>query len=134
MISKINHVGIAVNNIDEALQLYASTLGLNVSAFEVVEEQKTKTAIIPVGDTKIELLEATDSESPIAKYIERSGEGLHHLAFEVDDIEATLVELKDKEIRLIDEQPRRGVEDTSIAFLHPKSTGRVLMEIVQKKE
>ncbi len=134
MISKINHIGIAVNNIDEALQLYASTLGLNVSAFEVVEEQKTKTAIIPVGDTKIELLEATDSESPIAKYIERSGEGLHHLAFEVDDIEATLVKLKDKEIRLIDEQPRRGVEDTSIAFLHPKSTGRVLMEIVQKKE
>ena len=134
MISKINHIGIAINNIDEALQLYANTLGLNVSAFEVVEEQKTKTAIIPVGDTKIELLEATDPESPIAKHIERSGEGLHHLAFEVDDILATLTELKEKEIRLIDEQPRRGVEDTSIAFLHPKGTGRVLMEVVQKKE
>ena len=134
MISKINHIGIAVNNIDDALKLYSSTLGLNVSAFEVVEEQKTRTAIIPVGDTKIELLEATDSESPIAKHIERSGEGLHHLAFEVDNIESTLVELKDKGIRLIDEEPRRGVEDTSIAFLHPKGTGRVLLEVVQKKE
>jgi len=134
MISKINHIGIAVNNIDDALQLYARTLGLNVGAFEVVEEQKTRTAIIPVGDTKIELLEATDSESPIAKHIERRGEGLHHLAFEVDNIESALAELKNKEIRLIDEQPRRGVEDTSIAFLHPKATGGVLLEVVQKKE
>jgi len=134
MISKINHIGIAVNNIGDALQLYARTLGLNVGAFEVVEEQKTRTAIIPVGDTKIELLEATDSESPIAKHIERRGEGLHHLAFEVDNIESALAELKNKEIRLIDEQPRRGVEDTSIAFLHPKATGGVLLEVVQKKE
>lgn len=134
MISKINHIGIAVNNIDDALQLYARTLGLNVGAFEVVEEQKTRTAIIPVGDIKIELLEATDSESPIAKHIERRGEGLHHLAFEVDNIESALAELKNKEIRLIDEQPRRGVEDTSIAFLHPKATGGVLLEVVQKKE
>ncbi|HEY90383.1 MAG TPA: methylmalonyl-CoA epimerase [Dehalococcoidia bacterium] len=134
MISKINHIGIAVNNIDDALQLYARTLGLNVGAFEVVEEQKTRTAIVPVGDIKIELLEATDSESPIAKHIERRGEGLHHLAFEVDNIESALAELKNKEIRLIDEQPRRGVEDTSIAFLHPKATGGVLLEVVQKKE
>ena len=134
MISKINHIGIAVNNIDDALLLYAKTLGLTVNNFEVVEEQKTRTAIISVGDTKIELLEATDSESPIAKFIERRGEGLHHLAFEVDDIESTLVELKENDIRLIDEQPRRGVEDTSIAFLHPKATSGVLMEVVQRKD
>ena len=134
MISKINHIGIAVNNIDDALLLYAKTLGLTVNNFEVVEEQKTRTAIISVGDTKIELLEATDSESPIAKFIERRGEGLHHLAFEVDDIESTLLELKENDIRLIDEQPRRGVEDTSIAFLHPKATSGVLMEVVQRKD
>ncbi len=131
MIAKINHVGIAVSSIEDALALYADVLGLTVGTFEVVEDQKTRTAIIPVGDSKIELLEATDSESPIARHIERRGEGLHHLAFEVDDIDYALRLLQEKGIRLIDEQPRKGVENTTIAFLHPKATGGVLLELVQ---
>ncbi|RLC67254.1 MAG: methylmalonyl-CoA epimerase [Chloroflexi bacterium] len=131
MIAKINHVGIAVSSIEDALVLYADALGLTVGTFEVVEDQKTRTAIIPVGDSKIELLEATDSESPIARHIERRGEGLHHLAFEVDDIDDALKLLQEKGIRLIDEQPRKGVENSTIAFLHPKATGGVLLELVQ---
>jgi len=131
MIAKINHIGIAVSSIEDALALYADALGLTVGTFEVVEDQKTRTAIIPVGDSKIELLEATGPESPIARHIERRGEGLHHLAFEVDDIDDALKLLQEKGIRLIDEQPRKGVEDTTIAFLHPKATGGVLLELVQ---
>ncbi len=131
MIAKINHIGIAVSSIEDALVLYADALGLTVGTFEVVEDQKTRTAIIPVGDSKIELLEATDSESPIARHIERRGEGLHHMAFEVADIDDSLRLLREKGIRLIDEQPRKGVENTTIAFLHPKATGGVLLELVQ---
>ncbi|MBC8477125.1 MAG: methylmalonyl-CoA epimerase [Dehalococcoidia bacterium] len=131
MIAKINHIGIAVSSIEDALALYADILGLTVSTIEVVEDQKTRTAIIPVGDSKIELLEATDSEGPIARHIERRGEGLHHMAFEVDDIDDALKLLQEKGIRLIDEQPRKGVENTTIAFLHPKATGGVLLELVQ---
>lgn len=131
MIAKINHIGIAVSSIEDALALYADALGLTVGTFEVVEDQKTRTAIIPVGDSKIELLEATDSESPIARHIERRGEGLHHMAFEVADIDDSLRLLQEKGIRLIDEQPRKGVENTTIAFLHPKATGGVLLELVQ---
>ena len=131
MIAKINHIGIAVSSIEDALALYADILGLTVSTIEVVEDQKTRTAIIPVGDSKIELLEATDSEGPIARHIERRGEGLHHMAFEVDDIDDALKLLQEKGIRLIDEQPRKGVENSTIAFLHPKATGGVLLELVQ---
>lgn len=131
MIAKINHIGIAVSSIEDALALYADVLGLTVGTFEVVEDQKTRTAIIPVGDSKIELLEATDAESPIARHIERRGEGLHHMAFEVADIDDSLRLLQEKGIRLIDEQPRKGVENTTIAFLHPKATGGVLLELVQ---
>ena len=131
MIAKINHIGIAVNSIEDALTLYADILGLTVGTIEVVEDQKTRTAIIPVGDSKIELLEATDAESPIARHIERRGEGLHHMAFEVADINDSLRLLQEKGIRLIDEQPRKGVENSTIAFLHPKATGGVLLELVQ---
>ena len=131
MIAKINHIGIAVSSIEDALTLYTDVLGLIVGTIEVVEDQKTRTAIIPVGDSKIELLEATDSESPIAKHIERRGEGLHHIALEVADIDDALMLLQEKGIRLIDEQPRKGVENTNIAFLHPKATGGVLMELIQ---
>ena len=131
MIAKINHVGIAVSSIQEAIALYTDVLGLPVVAEETVEEQKTKTAIISVGESKIELLEATDPESPIATHIERRGEGIHHLAFEVDDINAALKRMRDKGIRLIDEEPRKGVENSTIAFLHPKATGSVLLELVQ---
>ena len=129
-ITKVNHIGIAVNNIEEALKLYTAVLGLKVKGTEIVAEQKVRTAIIPVGDTKIELLESTDPEGTIAKHIEKRGEGLHHLAFEVTDIKGALEELKKKGIALIDEKPRKGVENTNISFLHPKGT-KVLMEIVE---
>ncbi len=129
-ITKVNHIGIAVSNLEEALKLYTAVLGLKVKGTEIVAEQKVRTAIIPVGDTKIELLESTDPEGTIAKHIERRGEGLHHLAFEVTDIKGALEELKKKGIVLIDDQPRKGVENTNISFLHPKGT-KVLMEIVE---
>jgi len=133
MITKINHIGIAVNSIDETLKLYTEVLGLEVKGMEVLEEQKVRTVIIPVGDTKIELLESTDPEGTIAKHIEKRGEGLHHLAFEVSDIQGALDTLKSKGIALIDEKPRKGVENSNIAFLHPKGT-KVLMEIVEPGE
>ena len=133
MITKINHIGIAVNSIDEALKLYTDVLGLEVKGIEVVAEQKVRTAIIPVGENKIELLESTDPEGAIAKYVERRGEGLHHLAFEVSNIDEALKAMVNKGIALIDEKPRKGIEDTSIAFLHPKGT-KVLIELVEAGE
>jgi methylmalonyl-CoA epimerase len=131
MIKKINHIGIAVNSIDQALKLYTEVLGLSLKDIEVVEEQRTKTAIIPVGESNIELLEAADAESPIAKYIEKFGEGIHHLALEVSDVEDALGQVSRNGLPLIDEKPRKGVENSRIAFLHPKGTGRVLLELVQ---
>ncbi len=133
MITKINHIGIAVNSIDEALKLYTDVLGLKVKNVEVVQDQKAKTAIIPVGESKIELIESTDPEGVIAKYIERRGEGLHHLALEVSNIQDALKTLVNKGIALIDEKPRKGVENTNIVFLHPKGT-KVLIEIVEPRE
>ena len=131
MIVKINHVGIAVNSIDEAVKLYTEVLGLKVKDIEVVADQKVKTAIIPVGESKIELIESTDAEGTIAKYIEKRGEGLHHLALEVSNIADALATLVNKGVALIDEKPRKGVENTRIAFLHPKETKRVLLELVE---
>jgi len=133
MIKKINHVGIAVNSIEEAVKLYTDALGLKVQDIEVVEDQKVKTAIIPVGESKIELLESTNPEGVIAKYIEKRGEGLHHLALEVSNIKDTLEILAKQGIPLIDENPRSGVENTKIAFLHPKGT-KVLLELVEPGE
>ena len=131
MITKINHIGIAVKSIDEAVKLYTDALGLKVENIEVVAEQKVRTAIIPVGESKIELLESTDPEGTIAQFIERRGEGIHHLALEVDNIQSALEGLASKGVPLIDGKPRKGVEDTRIAFLHPKGTGRVLLELVE---
>ena len=133
MITKINHIGIAVNSIDEAAKLYTDALGLKVKDIEVVEDQKAKTAIIPVGESKIELIESTDPEGTIAKYIERRGEGLHHLALEVSNIEGALGMLVNKGIALIDEKPRSGVGNTDIAFLHPKGT-KILIELVELRK
>ena len=133
MIKKINHIGIAVNSIEDALKLYTDALGLKVEDIEIMEAQKVRTAIIPVGESKIELLESTDPEGVIAKYIEKRGEGLHHLALEVSDIQQALDTLKEKGIQLIDERPRRGVKGTRIAFLHPKQT-KVLIELVEPGE
>ncbi len=132
MIAKIDHVGIAVNDIEEAAKLYTDVLGLEVKGIETVEEQKARTAIIQVGDSKIELLESTDAEGAIAKFIEKRGEGMHHLALEVSNIKEALESLKEKGIQLIDEEPRIGVEGASIAFLHPKGEGtKILLELVE---
>jgi lactoylglutathione lyase/methylmalonyl-CoA/ethylmalonyl-CoA epimerase len=133
MIKKIDHIGIAVNSVEDALKLYTDVLGLEVKGIEIVEEQKAKTVIIPVGETKIELIESTSPEGAIAKHIERRGEGLHHIALEVIDIEHALDALKEKGIPLVDEQPRTGVENSRIAFLHPKGT-KALLEIVEPRE
>jgi len=130
LITKINHIGIAVQSIERTLKLYTEALGLEVKDIEIVAEQKVRTAIIPVGESKIELLESTDPEGVIAKHIEKRGEGLHHIALEVSSIEEALSLLKAKGIPLVDEKPRRGVEDTRIAFLHPKET-KALIELVQ---
>lgn len=131
MITKVNHIGIAVNSIEESAKVYTDVLGLKVENIEVVADQMAKTAIIPVGNTKIELIESTSPEGAIAKFIESRGEGIHHVALGVDNIESTLAALVDKGITLIDQKPRKGVENTNIAFLHPKSTGRVLIELVE---
>ncbi len=133
MIKKINHIGIAVNSIVDALKLYTDVLGLEVKGIEIVAEQKAKTVIIPVGDTKIELIESTSPDGAIAKHIERSGEGLHHIALEVSDIQSALKALKEKGVPLVDDQPRTGVENSKIAFLHPKGT-KALLEIVEPRE
>ncbi len=133
MIKKISHIGIAVNSIEDALKLYTDALGLKVEDIEIVEAQKVRTAFIPVGESKIELLESTDPEGVIAKYIEKRGEGLHHLALEVSDIQQALDTLREKGIQLIDERPRSGVKGTRIAFLHPKQT-KVLIELVEPGE
>jgi len=130
MITKINHIGIAVNSIEDALKLYTDVLGLKLKDIEILEEQKMRIALIPVGESKIELLEPTHPEGTIAKYIEKRGEGLHHLALEVTDIESALETLKRKGIPLIDEKPRVSVANTKIAFLHPKGT-KVLIELVE---
>lgn len=131
MITKINHIGIAVKSIDEAVKLYTGVFGLKVQDIEFVTDQKVKTAIIPVGESKIELIESTDPEGTIAKFIENRGEGLHHVALEVSNIQDALATMVDKGIALIDQQPRKGVENSKIAFLHPKGTGRVLTELVE---
>jgi methylmalonyl-CoA epimerase len=131
MIKKVDHIGIAVRSIDEAVKLYTEVLGLTVRGIEVIVDQKARTAIIPVGETKIELIESTDSEGTIAKFIESRGEGLHHIALEVTNINEALQDLTKKGIPLIDQKPRKGVENTDIAFLHPKGTGRVLLELVE---
>jgi len=129
----IDHIGIAVDNLDEAISLYRDFLGLKLEGVHVVEEQKVKVAFFSSGgQTRIELLEPTDSESPVAKFIERHGEGVHHIALKVRDIEAVLEELKGKGLRLVDEKPRIGVDRAKIAFIHPKSARNVLFELCEK--
>jgi methylmalonyl-CoA epimerase len=131
---KISHLGIATKGIDEALKFWQDALGLeNVHAEEVIE-QKVRVAMLPIGDTRIELLEATSDDSPIAKFIEKRGGGIHHIAVEVENIEESLAKLKASGARLIDEQPRIGAEGCLIAFVHPSSTGGVLLELIQENK
>ena len=130
MITRINHIGIAVNSIEEAVKLYTELLGLKLQDIEVMEEQKVRTAIIPVGESKIELTESTDPEGVIAKYIEKRGEGMHHLALEVSNIREALETLEKKGVQLIDKVPRTGAEGTRIAFMHPKGA-KILIGLVE---
>ena len=129
----IEHIGIAVKSLDEAVPFYETLLGTPCYAVEEVAEQKVKTAFFMVGQTKIELLESTDPEGPVGKFIEKKGEGIHHIAFAVQGLEQTLDEVRSAGIRLIDEQPRKGAEGLHIAFLHPKSTFGVLTELCEDK-
>ena len=133
-ISHIEHIGIAVRNLNEAIKFYEKTLGLKCYNIEEVKDQKVKTAFFMVGETKIELLESTENDGPIAKFIDKKGEGLHHLAFAVENIESSLNEIGEKGVQLIDKTPRKGAEGLEIAFLHPKSTLGVLTELCENKK
>jgi methylmalonyl-CoA/ethylmalonyl-CoA epimerase len=133
-ILKVDHIGVAVKSIDDAKKLYHDLLGLPHAGSETVQEQKVTTAFFPVGDTEVELLESTAPDGPIAKYLEKRGEGVQHVAFRVDNIEQALAELKAKGVQLIDEKPRKGAGGAMIAFLHPKSTYGVLVELCQRDE
>ncbi|MCK5145589.1 methylmalonyl-CoA epimerase [bacterium] len=131
MIKHINHIGIAVQSLDAQIPFYRDVLGLEFLGIEEVAEQKVKVAMFQAGDAKIELLEPTDPESPIARHIEKKGEGMHHIAYETDNVVSEIEGLKEKEMRMIDETPRNGAHGCQIAFIHPKSSGRVLTELCQ---
>lgn len=131
--SHIEHIGIAVANLDEAIDFYENVFGLKCYNIEEVPEQKVRTAFFKLGETKIELLESTDPEGPVGKFIEKRGEGIHHLAFAVTDLEEKLTRAQKSGVRLIDTTPRRGAEGLHIAFLHPKSTFGVLTELCEDK-
>ncbi|MDJ0782992.1 MAG: methylmalonyl-CoA epimerase [Desulfosarcinaceae bacterium] len=131
-ILKIDHLGIAVNSIDDGKNFWSDVLGLGFEGTETVEAQKVTTAFFPVGESEVELLESTSPDGPVAKYIEKRGQGIQHVAFRVADIEAALAELKEKGVRLIDESPRHGAGGAKIAFLHPKATGGVLVELCER--
>jgi len=132
--SHIEHIGIAVSNLENSISLFENIFGLKCYKIEEVADQKVRTAFFMVGQTKIELLESTDTEGPIGKFIEKKGEGIHHIAFAVENIEERLIEAEKSGIRLIDSKPRKGAEGLDIAFLHPKSTSGVLIEICEHKE
>jgi methylmalonyl-CoA/ethylmalonyl-CoA epimerase len=131
---KINHLGIATRGIEEALKFWEDALGLENVHTEVVEEQKVRVAMLPIGESRIELLEPTSEDSPISKFLEKRGGGIHHIAVEVEDIEAALAKLKRTGARLIDEKPRIGAEGCLVAFVHPASSGGVLLELVQENK
>jgi len=131
---KIDHIGIAVKDVQSTLKFYSEILGLKVEGEEEVTEQKVRTVFLPIGDTEVELLESTDPEGPVAKFIEKRGEGVQHIAFKVDDIEGALRELEEKGIKLIDSKPRMGAGNKRIAFIHPKDTYGVLVELCEDKK
>jgi len=131
MTKKINHIGVAVKSIEASAPFYRDVLGMHFEGTETVAEQKVKVAFFSVGESRIELLEPTSDDSPVAKFLEKNGEGTHHVAYEVDDLVATLERLKASGVRLIDEVPRCGAHGTKIAFLHPKASGGVLTELCQ---
>ena len=131
---KINHLGIATKGIDEALKFWENALGLENVHTETVEDQKVRVAMLPLGESRIELLEPTSEDSPITKFLEKRGGGIHHIAVEVEDIESALAKLKAEGARLIDEKPRIGAEGCLVAFVHPSSANGVLLELVQENK
>jgi len=131
-ILKIDHLGIAVNSIEDGKNFWVDALGLEFEGSETVEEQKVTTAFFPVGESEVELLESTAPDGPIAKFLEKKGPGIHHVAFRVENVEEALAELKEKGIRLIDEKPRMGAGGAKIAFLHPKATNGILVELCER--
>ncbi len=130
---KVDHVGIAVKDLEVAKKFYSEMLGIKSAGEEVVEQQKVKVCFFPCGDSELELLESTTPDGPIAKFIEKNGQGMQHVALRVDNIESALADLKEKGVRLIDETPRYGAGGASIAFVHPKATGGILLELSQRK-
>ncbi|MGI6092104.1 MAG: methylmalonyl-CoA epimerase [Veillonellaceae bacterium] len=130
---RLDHVGIAVKDLEQAKKFYTEVLGMTAMGEEVVEQQKVKVCFIPCGDSEVELLESTSPDGPIAKFIEKNGEGIQHIAIRVDDINAALADLKAKGVRLIDQEPRYGAGGASIAFIHPKATGGILLELSERK-
>ncbi len=131
-ILKVDHIGIAVKNLEESLKFYTEVLGLDCLDTEIVEEQKVKVAFLPVGDSELELLESTSEDGPIARYIEKNGAGIQHIALRVDNIEEAIAYMKEKGMRMIDEKPRYGAGGARIAFVHPKSSGRILLELTER--
>ena len=131
-LKRVDHVGIAVKNLEEAVNFYETAIGLKAVGYETVAEQKVKVAFLPCGDSELELLESTEPDGPIARFIEKNGPGIQHVAIRVDDIEKALEELKEKGVRLIDQTPRYGAGNARIAFVHPKATGGVLLELTQR--
>jgi methylmalonyl-CoA/ethylmalonyl-CoA epimerase len=128
---KIDHIGIATNGIDDAARFYLESLGLQIEQVEEVASQKVRVAMLPLGESRVELLEPTSEDSPISRFLAKRGPGIHHIAVRVEDIRASLAELKGKGARLIDEQPRPGASGCLVAFIHPSSTGGVLLELVE---
>ena len=128
---KIDHIGIATRGIQDAITFYRDVLGLDVTETEEVAEQKVRIAMLAIGESRVELLEATSADSPIARFLEKRGPGIHHIAVRVDDIRVALAHLKQNGARLIDEEPRKGARGCLVAFVHPSSTGGVLLELVQ---
>ena len=133
MLTKLDHIGIAVNSLEEAIPFYRDRLGMNLIRTEVVEAQRVRVAFLSLGSETIELIEGTDKHSPIRKFVAKRGEGIHHLCFQVLNLEESLKELKEKGIRLVDENPRQGADGAMVAFLHPASAHGVLIELKEKK-
>lgn len=129
MMKKIDHIGVAVNSLEESIPLYRDVMGMKLHAIEEVPDQKVKVAMFEVGNVHIELLEPTSPDSPIAKYLEKNGPGMHHICYEVDNVDASLEQIGEKGVRLIDQQSRPGAGGKRVGFLHPKSTGSVLVEL-----
>ncbi len=134
MFGEIDHIGVAVEDLDEAIALYRDRLGMAEQHRETVEEFGVEAALLGIGDAHVELLTPVQPDSGVARFLERSGPGMHHVAYRTDDIDAALERLRQAGLRLIDEEPRRGIRDSRVAFVHPKSTGGVLTEIVQPKD